>query len=193
MLADPIKHQPTKLLFTLLYYLYPRVSEISARPGYTPLMSSFKKHRSGVWVFSIPQSKGGKSRIIPCPEPVMLALKTYRQFLGLRDFPLPDEKIPLFTRHQAGTHGREAGILDAQLGIEAIRGIVNNVFDLTANAMAELFPYEAQELRGFSVHSLRHTGISNAIADNQPLQTVMRNAGHSDLATLSIYTSVDLR
>ncbi|WP_434339662.1 tyrosine-type recombinase/integrase [Motilimonas cestriensis] len=190
---DPNKHQRTKLLFTLLYYLYPRVSEIAARPGFTPLMSNFKKHRSGVWVFSIPQSKGGKSRIIPCPEPVMIALKAYREFLGLSPLPLPDEKIPLFTRHQAGTHGRDAGVLDSQLGIEAIRGIVNDVFDKTANAMEEEWPYEAQELRGFSIHSLRHTGISHAIAQNQPLQTVMKNAGHSDLATLSIYTSVDLR
>ncbi|MFO6422486.1 tyrosine-type recombinase/integrase [Motilimonas sp. KMU-193] len=190
---DPDKHMRTKLLFTMLYYLYPRVSEIAARPGFTPLMSHFKKHRSGVWVFHIAKSKGGKSRQVPCPPAVLDALKQYRAFLNLPPLPLPNEQTPLFVRHQAGTHGREKGILQAQLGVEAIRGIVNEVFELTAQAMMERYPYEARELSGFSVHSLRHTGISHAIAQNQPLQTVMKNAGHSDLTTLSIYTSGTVR
>lgn len=190
---EPDKHMRTKLLFTMLYHLYPRVSEIAARPGFTPLMSHFKKHRSGVWVFHIPKSKGGKSRQVPCPPAVLEMLKQYRTWLNLSPLPLPNEAIPLFVRHQAGTHGREKGILQAQLGVEAIRGIVNDVFQITAQAMTETHPYEAQELSGFSVHSLRHTGISHAIAQDQSLQTVMKNAGHSDLTTLSIYTSGTLR
>ncbi|MGY0638644.1 MAG: tyrosine-type recombinase/integrase [Paraglaciecola chathamensis] len=120
--TQPEKHQRTRLLFALLYLLYPRVSEIAARPGYTPMMSSFIRHRSGHWVFKIPRSKGGKSRLIPCPDELMQCLKAYRQYLGLADFPAPDEQVPLFVRHRAGTHGRETGILNAQLGIEAIRG-----------------------------------------------------------------------
>ncbi|WP_199611845.1 tyrosine-type recombinase/integrase [Flocculibacter collagenilyticus] len=191
--ADPAKHERTRLLFALLYMLYPRVSEISARPGYTPLMSSFIKHRTGKWIFKIPRSKGGKSRSIPCSSALIQCLVRYRRFLGLPDLPVPNESTPLFVRHKAGTHGREAGILNAQLGIEAISGIVKDIFNVTADILQNVEPYEAEELRKFSIHSIRHTGISNAIANNEPLQTVMKNAGHSDLSTLSIYTSGEIR
>ncbi len=194
-LADkqPEKHQRSRLLFALLYLLYPRVSEIAARPGFTPLMSSFFKHRSGNWVFKIPRSKGGKSRIIPCPDELLQCLKDYRRYLGLSDLPQPDEKIPLFVRHKAGTHGRDTGVLNAQLGIEAIRNIVREIFDLTASKLTSDEPHAAGELRQFSVHSLRHTGISTSIAAGTPLQVVMKNAGHADLSTLSIYISADLQ
>ncbi|WP_166422943.1 site-specific integrase [Paraglaciecola sp. 20A4] len=191
--TQPEKHQRTRLLFALLYLLYPRVSEIAARPGYTPMMSSFAKHRSGQWVFKIPRSKGGKSRMIPCPDELMACLIEYRRYLGLSDYPNPDEQVPLFVRHKAGTHGRETGILNAQLGIESIRSIVRTVFDTTADKLENLAPHEAHELREFSVHSLRHTGITTSIAAGTPLQVVMKNAGHADLSTLSIYISSDIQ
>lgn len=191
--TQPERHQRTRLLFALLYLLYPRVSEIAARPGYTPMMSSFIKHRSGQWVFKIPRSKGGKSRMIPCPDELMVCLIDYRRYLGLSDLPEPDERVPLFVRHKAGTHGREAGILNAQLGIEAIRSIVRTVFDTTADILENSTPHEAHELREFSVHSLRHTGITTSIAAGTPLQVVMKNAGHADLSTLSVYISTDIQ
>lgn len=191
--AQPEKHQRSRLLLALLYLLYPRVSEIAARPGFTPLMSNFFKHRSGNWVFKIPRSKGGKSRIIPCPDELMRCLIRYRRYLGLSELPKPDEQTPLFVRHRAATHGRDTGILNAQLGVEAIRGIVREVFELTADRHTSDDPHEAQELRHFSVHSLRHTGISTSIAAGTPLQVVMKNAGHADLSTLSIYISANLQ
>ncbi|MAD15206.1 MAG: integrase [Alteromonadaceae bacterium] len=191
--SQPEKHQRTRLLFAMLYLLYPRVSEIAARPGYTPMMSSFIRHRSGHWVFKIPRSKGGKSRMIPCPDELIRCLSQYRRYLGLSDLPLPNEQVPLFVRHKAGTHGREAGILNAQLGIESIRSIVRTVFDSTADFLEKTAPQEAYELRDFSVHSLRHTGITTSIAAGTPLQVVMKNAGHADLSTLSIYISTDIQ
>jgi site-specific recombinase XerD len=194
-LADtqPEKHQRTRLLFALLYLLYPRVSEIAARPGYTPMMSSFVRHRSGHWVFKIPRSKGGKSRLIPCPEELMQCLSQYRRFLGLSDLPKADENVPLFVRHKAGTHGRDVGVLNAQLGIEAIRSIVRSVFDYTLERSSQNEESELGELKEFSVHSLRHTGITTSITAGTPLQVVMKNAGHADLATLSIYISTDIQ
>lgn len=193
--TQPEKHQRTRLLFALLYLLYPRVSEIAARPGYTPMMSSFIRHRSGHWVFKIPRSKGGKSRLIPCPDELMQCLKAYRQYLGLADFPAPDEQVPLFVRHRASTHGRETGILNAQLGIEAIRDIVRMIFDNVADSHNGTVQeaHELSELRDFSVHSLRHTGITTSIAAGTPLQVVMKNAGHADLSTLSVYISTDIQ
>ncbi|QHJ10251.1 Tyrosine recombinase XerC [Paraglaciecola mesophila] len=193
--TQPEKHQRTRLLFALLYLLYPRVSEIAARPGYTPMMSSFTRHRSGHWVFKIPRSKGGKSRLIPCPDELMQCLRAYRQYLGLTDYPAPHEQVPLFVRHRAGTHGRETGILNAQLGIEAIRDIVRLVFDEVADSQNSTVQeaHELNELREFSVHSLRHTGITTSIAAGTPLQVVMKNAGHADLSTLSVYISTDIQ
>ena len=131
--------------------------------------------------------------MIPCPDELMACLIEYRRYLGLSDFPEPDERVPLFVRHKAGTHGREAGILNAQLGIEAIRSIVRTVFDTTADVLENSAPHEAHELREFSVHSLRHTGITTSIAAGTPLQVVMKNAGHADLSTLSVYISTDIQ
>ena len=79
------------------------------------------------------------------------------------------------------------------MGIEAIRNIVREIFDLTASKLTSDEPHAAGELRQFSVHSLRHTGISTSIAAGTPLQVVMKNAGHADLSTLSIYISADLQ
>lgn len=157
------------------------------------MMSSFIRHRSGHWVFKIPRSKGGKSRMIPCPDELIQCLSHYRRYIGLSDLPLPNEQVPLFVRHKAGTHGRETGILTAQLGIESIRSIVRFVFDTTADNLEETAPQEAHELRQFSVHSLRHTGITTSITAGTPLQVVMKNAGHADLSTLSIYISTDIQ
>ncbi|RJG42475.1 tyrosine-type recombinase/integrase [Motilimonas pumila] len=190
--TQPHKHERSRMLLAILYSLYPRVSEIAARPGFTPLMSQFYRHRSGQWLYRVPQSKGGKSRAIPCPKDLMHCLIRYRQFLGLSPLPKPGEDLPLFVRHQAASHGREAGVLHAQLGIHAIQSIVKDIFSQTATEIEQAHPYDAQELRQFTAHSLRHTGISNMLAQGASMQAVMKNAGHSDLSTLSIYANADL-
>ncbi|RKF19949.1 site-specific integrase [Alginatibacterium sediminis] len=189
---DPQKHARTRFLFALLYLIYPRVSEISARAGYTPLMSSFTKHRGGDWLFQVPLSKGGKARRIVCPDQLIKELKRYRLSLNLTELPVPEEQHPLFIRHQIGTHGRDAGLIHSQLGITSIQKIVTTTLIDCANSIEGSNPFDAQELRSYSVHSMRHTGISAAIESGVPLSVVMKSAGHSDLSTLSIYTHTSL-
>ncbi|MEZ9708718.1 tyrosine-type recombinase/integrase [Vibrio breoganii] len=189
---DNLKYHRSRFLFAMLRDLYCRVSEFAARPGYTPLMNSFELHRSGSWVFYVPRSKGGKSRHIPCPQSLIEELKIYRRAIGLSDLPTANDENPLFVRHKAASHGREAGIRNAQLGMRQIRVIVKEVYNEAAETLEPLDSYAAKELRNFSVHSMRHTGIQSQINDGMPLNVLMRNTGHSDLSSLSDYAGANL-
>ena len=49
---DPVTHERTLFLMSLMYACYPRISEVSSRPGYTPQMKQFRRDpHTGVWVF----------------------------------------------------------------------------------------------------------------------------------------------
>lgn len=56
---DPEFHQRSLFLIKLVYFCYLRISEVSARVGYTPVMDQFRQDsQTGIWSFYIPQSKG---------------------------------------------------------------------------------------------------------------------------------------
>ncbi|MFM2668617.1 site-specific integrase [Vibrio mediterranei] len=193
--VDPDTHERTRFLIYLLVFAYPRLSECSARPGYSPIQSDFRVKRSSTdnttfTTFWIPDSKGGKSRNVLCSKHLIQALERYRTFLGLTLFPSPDENIPLFVRHKAASHGREARIVDANLGSDRIAEIVKSTFNAAADALVEDgYSIDADDLRTHTTHSLRHTGIQIDISSGRKLSDIMLDAGHSNPATLAIYTS----
>ncbi|MCQ1060116.1 site-specific integrase [Photobacterium sp. ZSDE20] len=182
---QPEIHLRSKLLIATLLLIYPRISELASRPGYSPVMSSFRQHTDENWYYFIPRSKNGKSRRVACPRRLIAVLKEYRLFLGFSPLPEKNEKNPLFVRHVSGTRGRDAGILNANLGKEQLRKIVLSVFDRAAESLNDT---AAAELRAFNVHALRHTGISKDLASGRSPNLVMADSGHSNLASLSIYS-----
>ncbi|MCA2422691.1 site-specific integrase [Vibrio sp. Vb5031] len=186
---DPQTHERTLFLVRLLYGTYCRISEIGARPGYAPVMSQFRRDKkTGYLGFYIPKSKGGKRRTVAVSDELKEALIRYRTFRKLPEMPSPTDDEPLFVRHRAASHGREEGVLNANLGIRQIREIIQEVLDKTAARFEkDGLMEDAAEIRVLTVHSIRHTGISHDIANGRPLQHVQADAGHESIDVTSRY------
>ncbi|CAM3966865.1 tyrosine-type recombinase/integrase [Shewanella aquimarina] len=188
--VDPEQHQRSLFLIKLIYGCYLRVSDVSARAGYSPIMGQFKQDKqTGIWRFHIPKSKGGKQRQIPLSNALLTALKQYRKFLGLAPLPSYQEQTPIFVRHRAAGRGREAGLIDANLGIRQVRESVQSLINQAADVAEEDGLLEdAEVMRKLTVHSIRHTGITHDINLNgRPLSHVQADAGHESIDTTSQY------
>lgn len=187
---NPELHERTLFLVSLMYGCYLRISEVSARPGFAPIMGQFRRDsQTRIWSYYIPRSKGGKQRSVAVSKALLNALKRYRLHLGLTELPPPGDEIPLFIRHRAAGRGRDAGIQNANLGIRQIRDLLNELFHQTALAAeADGLNEDAAEIRKMTPHSLRHTGITHDINLNQrPLSHVQADAGHDSIDTTSRY------
>lgn len=186
----PDLHERTLFLISLMYSCYLRISEVAAKPGFSPVMGQFRRDsHTGVWGFLIPISKGGKRRTVAASNQLLNALKRYRQHLGLTDLPTINDATPLFMRHKPAGRGRDAGLRNANLGIRQLRDEVNLVIQFAADlAAADGFAQDANEIRQMTPHSIRHTGITHDINLNgRPLAHVQADAGHDSIDTTSQY------
>ncbi|MEI8659248.1 tyrosine-type recombinase/integrase [Vibrio sp. Hal054] len=184
----------TRFLIHFMILAYPRRSEIAATNTRSPKMSDFHRIRtddnSVKFGFKIAKSKRGKGRTVTCSNRLISALIRYRRVLGLSDYPSRTETTPLFTRIQAASHGREAGIIDANLGADQIGELVKEAFELTALALMEDgYIDEADEIRTFSSHALRHSGITIDLDSGREPKDVMKDSGHANMQSLAIYQS----
>lgn len=185
-----------RFLFHFLVLTYPRRSEIAPRLNWVPSMSDFRSHsttKGRIWSFYIPSSKNGKSRQVICSKGLMRSLAIYRRFIGLSSEPnVSETTIPLFSRIRPGTIGRQKGILNANLSASQLAELISELFNETANEMiasSDSLINEAEDLRTRTIHSLRHTGISNDLASGRDAKDVMRCSGHSSMQALSVYIS----
>lgn len=188
--ASPELHQRSLFLISLIYCCYLRISDVSARAGYSPVMDQFKHNQqTGIWSFHIPLSKGGKRRSVAISKALLDALVKYRQFLGLTDYPAPNENHPLFVRHKAAGRGRDVGILNANLGIRQVRDEIQSIINLAAESIeADGFAQDGAQMRKLTAHNIRHTGITHDININRrPLSHVQADAGHESIDTTSQY------
>ena len=187
---QPLVYCRSQFLIKLMYSCYLRISEISARAGYSPVMGQFRQNRqTGIWHFYLPQSKGGKQRNIMISNQLLVSLTQYRQFLGLTDLPQRDEQHPIFIRHRAAGRGREAGVINANLGVRQMRDDIEEVIKLAADAaLKDGFSQDANDMRDMTAHNIRHTGITHDININRrPLSHVQADAGHESIDTTSQY------
>ncbi|EMY6611077.1 site-specific integrase [Vibrio parahaemolyticus] len=191
--ADRLKWERSRMLANLMFLAFPRRSEVSANVFYSPVMSDFKRERVGdsfLWVFCIRKAKGNKYREVICSKALIDALTRYRRFLGLSDLPKPDENEPLFRRLRPAGHGREAGIVDANIGSGQVANLMKDLFERSAQALDQMEEWEeANSLRKLSTHSTRHTGISLALASGRKPELLMHCTGHSTISSLMIYNS----
>ncbi|MGI2067986.1 tyrosine-type recombinase/integrase [Shewanella glacialipiscicola] len=186
----PELHQRSLFLISLIYSCYLRISDVSARAGYSPVMNQFKHNQqTGIWSFHIPLSKGGKKRNVAISKALLEALVKYRQFLGLTDYPGPNENRPLFVRHKAAGRGRDVGILNANLGIRHVRDEIQSIINLAAERIeTDGFIQDGAQMRKLTAHNIRHTGITHDININRrPLSHVQADAGHESIDTTSQY------
>ncbi|WP_394392963.1 tyrosine-type recombinase/integrase [Shewanella woodyi] len=187
---QPELHQRSLFLIKLIYCCYLRISEVSARAGYTPVMEQFRQNsQTGIWSFYIPQSKGGKQRTVAISKGLLAGLVEYRRFLKLPDFPVIGENHPLFIRHRPAGRGREVGTLNANLGIRQIREEIDKIIENAAKSIENDGLFEdAHHMRKLTAHNIRHTGITHDININgRPLSHVQADAGHESIDTTSQY------
>lgn len=187
-IADP---ENERILFaiTIMFTMYPRISEISARNGFTPLMSQFRQNESGSWYFFVPRSKFGKSRLIAVSNDTLEALKRYRNFLGIPILPSRNEDTPLLVRKVAAKHGRAEGIRYASIGEKQLWTDVQKVLtEASYLLLADGHTLEADMVKAESPHSFRHTGISADVNwHKRDIAQVRDDAGHSSINTTSRY------
>lgn len=177
-----IEHERTLFMLKLLYGLYLRVSELTARPKWIPKMRDFFQDQHGRWWFEV-LGKGNKIRTIAVNGYVLTALKRYRRSMGLSELPNPNETIPLFPRHKGD---------GAMSNTASIRRIIQKCFDEAQNVLIQNGQEdEAENLQYATVHWLRHTGISDAVR-YRPREHVRDDAGHSSSAITDRYIDVEL-
>lgn len=178
---DAAKAAQYRWVMNLLYFGFLRRSETS-----NLVFGDFYPQRNGWWV-RIPRGKGNKSRKVACPSLLMDELVRYRRFLGLSDYPSPEEPYPAIWPIR-GTHlWKENPNSCRQLTDRAIYEIAKKVFDLTRNYLEGINPHLAANMAKSSTHWMRHTGISHSMDAGIDPRIVQSQAGHSSLRITARY------
>ena len=162
--------------------LFLRLSELSERQDWTPLMSHFWTDEDDNWWFKA-YGKGKKIRDITVPKSYLPFLSRYREWRGLSALPTKGEQTILVEkiRGRGGLTGRQ------------IARLVQYVFDAAYEKMKSKQGLEkAQKLKEASTHYLRHTGASMEIERDRPLKDLSEDLGHSSSATTdTVYVQVE--
>ncbi|WP_024612142.1 tyrosine-type recombinase/integrase [Pseudoalteromonas sp. TB64] len=172
-------------LFTLacLKGLYLRISELSERPQWSPVMSHFWQDNDGFWFLRI-MGKGNKLRDVTLSDDFVEYLKRYRVYRGLPALPRVDESDPLVhkIRGQGG------------MTVRQIRRLVQQSFDFAQQSLLDDgFKDDAEQLGAATAHWLRHTGATHD-AQTRPLKHLSEDLGHSKIATTDqIYIQTNIK
>jgi site-specific recombinase XerD len=161
--------------------LYLRVSELSDRKHWQPVMGHYTRDNEGNWWLEV-HGKGKKTRSVTVPDSYLKYLARYRQYRDLSPLPTRNEKTPLIHK-LIGSGG---------LAVRSIALLVQEMFEITALAMIkDGFIEEAQSLKEHSSHSLRHLGASES-AKTRPLKHLSEELGHKSTSTTDqIYYKTD--
>ncbi|WOH38397.1 tyrosine-type recombinase/integrase [Thalassotalea fonticola] len=174
-------HERTLFIIASLKTLYLRISELSERNNWAPVMGHFWQDKDKNHWFKV-FGKGSKQRDVSVPDSYLLYLERYRECRGLSGYPLSSETDPLI--HKLKGSG---GMTSRQL-----RRIVQQAFDFAFEQMVkEGFANEAQTLKEATTHWLRHTGASMDI-DSRPLKHMADELGHASMGTTDrVYVQSD--
>jgi len=160
-------------VISALKTLFLRVSELSERSNWSPVMGHFWQDEDENWWLKV-FGKGRKLRDITVPTDFLPFLVRYRSSRGLAGMPLASENTVLVEkiRGQGGMTARH------------LRRLVQDVFDKSYDNMrTNESSTKALKLKEASTHWLRHTGASMEIERGRPLKDVSEDLGHASMAT----------
>lgn len=180
---DPL-YERSLFVVCALKTLFLRISELSERKNWSPVMGHFWQDHDDNWWLKV-YGKGRKLRDITVPESFIDYLKRYRRFRGLSSLPSPGEIEPIVEkiRGQGGMTARQ------------LTRIVQDVFDSAYDAMRQSEGEDnARKLKEASTHWLRHTGASMEIERGRALKDLSEDLGHSSMATTdTVYVQTENR
>ncbi|QBG34609.1 tyrosine-type recombinase/integrase [Litorilituus sediminis] len=160
-------------IIAALKTLFLRISELSERADWSPIMGHFWQDEDENWWLKV-FGKGRKLRDITVPTDFLPFLQRYRLYRGLPGMPLTKENNVLVEKIRG-----QGGMTSRQL-----RRLVQDVFDKAyENMRVNEGPTKALKLKEASTHWLRHTGASMEIERGRPLKDVSEDLGHASMAT----------
>lgn len=179
-------HVYERSLFVIcaLKTLFLRISELSERANWSPVMSHFWQDSDGNWWLKI-FGKGRKLRDITVPDAFLDYLKRYRRYRSLSPLPSSGELEPIVEK----IRGR-GGMTSRQL-----TRIVQDVFDKAYDKMRLVEGEDnARKLLEASSHWLRHTGASMEVERGRALKDISEDLGHASMATTdTVYVQTENR
>ncbi|MBL4911210.1 MAG: site-specific integrase [Alteromonadaceae bacterium] len=182
-LADEdIGFERSLFVIAALKTLFLRISELSERDTWSPIMGHFWQDEDENWWLKV-FGKGRKLRDITVPPDFLPFLTRYRLTRGLSSLPLSGENTVLVEkiRGQGGMTTRH------------LRRLVQTVFDHAFEHMKQAHgEQKALKLQQASTHWLRHTGASMEIERGRALKDLSEDLGHSSMATTdTIYVQTE--
>lgn len=166
-------HERTLFVVATLKSLKLRISELSERPNWLPVMSNFHRDHEGNWWFRA-FGKGSKERDVSISDEYLEFLRRYRQYRGLSALPSKDSHEPLVVSR----------VKYRGLGSRQLRNIVETSLNAGCDALIrDGFTVEATELRAATTHWLRHTGASMEVSAGRELAHVQADLGHGSIRT----------
>ncbi|SMF39193.1 Site-specific recombinase XerD [Alteromonadaceae bacterium Bs31] len=153
--------------------LFLRISELSERKTWVPVMSHFWQDDGGNWWLKV-FGKGRKLRDVTVPTQFLAYLTRYRKFRGETALPSSSDDSPLVEkiRGQGGMSARH------------LSRLVQSVFDQAYEQMKQdVGEAAAKKLQEASTHWLRHTGASLEVERGRPLKDISEDLGHASMAT----------
>ncbi|MCW8128555.1 tyrosine-type recombinase/integrase [Microbulbifer halophilus] len=180
---DPL-YERSLFIICALKTLFLRISELSEREKWSPVMSHFWQDSEGNWWLKV-FGKGRKLRDVTVPGSFIHYLKRYRAYRGLTPLPSVGETQPIVEKIRG-----QGGMTSRQLA-----RIVQQVFDRAYDAMRLAEGEDkARKLREASTHWLRHTGASMEVERDRALKDLSEDLGHSSMATTdTVYVQTENR
>jgi site-specific recombinase XerD len=170
--SDPI-YERNLFVIAALKTLFLRVSELSERDNWSPVMGNFWQDEDENWWLKI-FGKGRKIRDTTVPPDFIPFLQRYRLSRGLSGLPLSGDNNVLVEkiRGQGGMTSRH------------LRRLVQDIFDQAFIRMKQhKGENKAIKLKEATTHWLRHTGASMEIERGRALKDLSEDLGHASMAT----------
>jgi len=180
---DPI-YERNLFVIASLKTLFLRISELSERDNWSPIMGHFWQDEDDNWWLKI-FGKGRKLRDTTVPTDFIPFLKRYRSYRGLSGLPTSGDNNVLVEkiRGQGGMTSRH------------LRRLVQSIFDNAYDRMKQLEgENKSIKLKEATTHWLRHTGASMEIERGRALKDLSEDLGHASMATTdTIYVQSENR
>lgn len=170
--SDP-SYERSLFVIAALKTLFLRVSELSERNNWSPVMGHFWQDEDNNWWLKV-FGKGRKLRDTTVPTGFLPFLERYRMSRGLSSLPSSGDNNVLVEkiRGQGGMTSRHLRRL--------VQQVFNNAYSKMKQTVGE---NKATKLKEATTHWLRHTGASMEIERGRSLKDLSEDLGHASMAT----------